>query len=170
MPRGSLIVTVRNASLLRSVPPARRIEQWVRSAVGARRCGEIGVRVVTEEESAALNARYRGRQGPTNVLAFPGDMDLSGLDTETPLGDIVICAAVVEREAIEGNKDRDAHWAHIVVHGALHLIGFDHATPESAAEMESRETRVLTELGFSDPYSERARVLASGQPPLQDSD
>jgi probable rRNA maturation factor len=103
-----------------------------------------------------LNERYRNKPGPTNVLAFPAE-DMPLPDSEPrQLGDIAICAAIVAREAEEQGKTREAHWAHIVIHGCLHLAGFDHEAESDAREMESREAALLAELGVADPYqSER---------------
>lgn len=113
--------------------------------------GEVAIRIVDESESAMLNERYRGQPGPTNVLAFPaGDMP-SGADIR-PLGDIVICAPVVAREAAEQQKPLEAHWAHMVVHGCLHLRGYDHGADTEARQMEERERDLLAGLGIEDPY------------------
>jgi len=155
MRANSLVVAVQYSSSIRGAPSASSFQTWISAAVGGVGRGEIVVRVVDEAESATLNQRYRGRAGATNVLAFPADTDLLALDPEAPLGDLVICAAVVEREAQEQRKSRDAHWAHMAVHGALHLIGFDHETTTEAAEMERREKALLADLGFSDPYTPR---------------
>ena len=110
--------------------------------------------IVDEEESAALNSRYRGKRGPTNVLSFGTEPPAAAIDGELlPLGDLVICAAVVQREAREQGKPARAHWAHMVVHGVLHLKGFDHEKARDAEVMEAREREVLAALGFPDPYS-----------------
>nr|VFJ97063.1 MAG: rRNA maturation RNase YbeY [Candidatus Kentron sp. H]VFJ97662.1 MAG: rRNA maturation RNase YbeY [Candidatus Kentron sp. H]VFK02924.1 MAG: rRNA maturation RNase YbeY [Candidatus Kentron sp. H] len=111
---------------------------------------ELTVRVVDEEEGLDLNWRYRDREKATNVLSFPCEVpDLFGLNL---LGDIVVCAPVVKREADRQHKNLQAHWAHMVVHGTLHLLGFDHISREQAVQMESLETAVLAHLGFPDPY------------------
>jgi len=150
----ALAVAVQDASGAAQVPSAARLRSWVKLALGAKGRGELTVRVVTAEESAALNSRYRGKKGPTNVLSFPAGRlpDAPGAEL-LPLGDLVICAAVVEREAREQGKALEAHWAHMVIHGALHLQGYDHETRAEAAEMEARERLLLAELGFPDPYS-----------------
>jgi probable rRNA maturation factor len=119
-----------------------------------RRKGELTLRIVGAAESRALNRRYRKKDKPTNVLSFPSekmgtDLDLSPFF----LGDIVICAAVVNREAREQGKRREAHWAHMVVHGVLHLLGFDHIRPADAKVMERRERAILSRLSFPDPYA-----------------
>ena len=126
------------------------IRTWVRAAldVDGARGGQITVRFVDTEEGQTLNRDYRGKDYATNVLSFP-------YDTE-PLvcGDLVICASVVEREAAEQGKPLDAHYAHLVVHGVLHLLGYDHETGEQdASRMEQQECLVLNELGFENPYA-----------------
>lgn len=134
------------------VPPEDRLRAWVSAAVGEALRGELTLRLVGETESAELNARYRGRQGPTNVLAFAADTELPSRGEPAPAGDLVVCAPVVAREADQQGKPRDAHWAHIVMHGALHLLGYDHATPAQAERMEARERELLDDFGFPDPY------------------
>ena len=111
---------------------------------------ELTIRIVDEAESQHLNREYRGIDKPTNVLSFP---------FETPpeiklnlLGDLIICRQVVEKESIEQNKILFAHWAHMVVHGSLHLLGYDHITNKEAEEMESLETQLMQNMGFNDPY------------------
>jgi probable rRNA maturation factor len=110
--------------------------------------GQLGVRVVGSAESRRLNARYRGKDKPTNVLSFSPAYAGVG----RPLGDLVICAQVVRSEAREQGKRLQAHWAHLVVHGALHLIGYDHEREAQAKRMERREVAVLRRLGFANPY------------------
>jgi len=134
--------------------PARAdIRKWASAALGRRAAnGEIAVRVVARPESRRLNARYRGKDKPTNVLSFPvptGDLP-PGLPR--PLGDLVICAAVVRAEALAQGKALKAHWAHLVVHGALHLVGYDHMQPGEAQRMERREIAVLKGFGIANPY------------------
>jgi probable rRNA maturation factor len=109
---------------------------------------EIGVSVVGAAESRRLNARYRGKDKPTNVLSFP----VPQLPVKGPLGDLVICPQVLRAEAREQKKTLRAHWAHLVVHGALHLIGYDHEIDADASRMERREISVLRRLGFANPY------------------
>jgi probable rRNA maturation factor len=107
--------------------------------------------VVGRGESRRLNARYRGRDKPTNVLSFPAPELPAGSD-QLPLGDLVICPDVLRAEAREQHKSLRAHWAHLVVHGSLHLIGYDHLHPAEASRMERREISVLRRLGFPNPY------------------
>jgi len=221
-------VSVQNATGGARFPPEDRLRAWVLAAIagppdggGASPpgSGEVLIRIVGTQESAQLNARYRGKRGPTNVLAFLSDLpetpsgqsansiaegaiadgaaggadanpgpaeptvaapasgdapprvltlpqrDAPASDTAPaggpaisdalPLGDLVICAPVVSRGAREQRKSFEAHWAHIVVHGVLHLLGFDHETEEQAQTMEDRERKILASLGFRDPYGSR---------------
>ena len=133
------------------LPTAQQIEQWATAAVQPQSDEvEMTVRIVDEAESHALNLNYRGKDRPTNVLSFPFECPD---EVELPLlGDLVICRQVVEREAQEQDKPLMAHWAHMVVHGSLHLLGYDHIEDDEAEEMESLETQIMTELGFADPY------------------
>ena len=217
-------IAVQDATGGARFPSEDRLRAWVLAAVTGPpdggealppASGEVLIRIVGTNESAQLNARYRGRRGPTNVLAFlsdlaetpgaqsanavadagasaagapdagnaaPGDANVVALvappqaEAEAPatsapstltlpvnaakgdalpLGDLVICAPVVSREAREQRKPFDAHWAHIVVHGVLHLLGYDHETEEQAQAMEDRERKILAGLGFRDPYALR---------------
>ena len=132
------------------VPTEDELRQWARSALGQRQ-GEVTIRVTDEEEMRALNDRWRNVNRPTNVLSFPlGDKSdgLPGL-----LGDVVVCAPVIRQEAAAQDKSARAHWAHIVIHGVLHLLGYDHIEAEQAAVMEAEERARLNSLGFPDPYS-----------------
>jgi len=225
-------IAVQDASGGARFPAEDRLRAWVLAAVSgpaegepaSPAAGEVLIRIVGTQESAQLNARYRGKRGPTNVLAFLSDLpetpseqsantvadaaanaappasnegnpaseqrppdpspgqspapaaepgqgaprvlslpprdapasDVAAAGSDTlPLGDLVICAPVVSREAREQRKSFDAHWAHIVVHGVLHLLGFDHETEEQAQTMENRERKILAGLGFRDPYASR---------------
>lgn len=133
------------------LPTVEQIEQWATAAVQPQSDEvEMTVRIVDEAESHELNLNYRGKDRPTNVLSFPFECPD---EVELPLlGDLVICRQVVEREAQEQEKPLMAHWAHMVVHGSLHLLGYDHIEDDEAEEMESLETQIMTELGFADPY------------------
>lgn len=133
------------------MPRTPSITQWARAALNGSGAGRatVTVRLVDEAESATLNKRYRAKKGPTNVLSFSYDTlaGAAGLN-----GDLVICAPLVAREAIQQNKPVRAHWAHLVVHGILHLRGYDHVQEKDAQTMEALEAHVLKRLGFSDPY------------------
>lgn len=111
---------------------------------------EIAIRIVDEDESRMLNSRYRAKDKPTNVLSFQASMP-DGVELPL-LGDILICAPIVAREASEQGIDPEAHWAHMVVHGTLHLLGYDHQDDVQADAMECREVEILCELGYSNPY------------------
>lgn len=153
MSRPRLRVAVQRAVDCAWLPDAAAIRRWAAAAAGPEHGGELTVRIVDEPESAMLNESYRRKAGPTNVLAFPADvppyLDAAEL---APLGDLVICAPVVEREAAEQGKALTAHFAHLVVHGTLHLIGHDHDEEAAATVMEDRERAVLAGFGFADPY------------------
>jgi probable rRNA maturation factor len=136
------------------VPSSKEMARWVKAAlVECQRSApvQMTIRVVDEEEIRSLNRQYRHKNAPTNVLSFPFE-DPPGVHTNI-LGDIVICAAVVEREARELAIPPLAHWAHMVVHGVLHLCGYDHVEEGEAELMESTESRVLAGFGFFDPYA-----------------
>jgi len=126
---------------------------------GRGRNGNHPLRVVDETESAELNSGYRGKDYPTNVLSFPFEVP-EGMELDL-LGDLVICADVVKREAEEQGKTLQAHWAQMVIHGMLHLQGYDHQNDQEAEIMESLEVRLLGELGLSGPVSIRTRTQAS---------
>lgn len=137
-------------------PPERSaIESWLaavfdRLPVSDERTREVSVRVVDREESRALNFRYRGKDSATNVLSFPSD-----LPADLPfahLGDIVACLPVIHEEADQQGKSPEAHWAHMFVHAALHLLGYDHIEEREAEQMEALETEILRDLGYPDPY------------------
>ncbi|RZN55114.1 rRNA maturation RNase YbeY [Avibacterium paragallinarum] len=134
-----------------NLPSEQQFQQWATAAVQAENLEpEITIRIVDEVESQQLNATYRGKDYPTNVLSFPFECPE---EVELPLlGDLVICRQVVEREAAEQGKPLMAHWVHMVVHGCLHLLGYDHIEDGEAEEMESLETEIMQELGFADPY------------------
>jgi probable rRNA maturation factor len=136
------------------LPADQELRYWAESTLTAAGCtaDEMTIRITDEQESAQLNARYRHKQGATNVLSFPFE-DPPGVDSGL-LGDIVICAPVVVREAGEQGKTIESHWAHMVVHGVLHLCGYDHVAEQEAREMEALETRILANLGFPAPYAE----------------
>jgi len=144
-------VELQNASSATFLPAPDQLRHWVEAAV-KRDQAEIVIRVVDSEESAELNEHYRHKPGATNVLSFPFEPP-PGVVTDI-LGDLVICAPVVEREAAEQGKPLLAHWAHLVVHGVLHLQGFDHIEENEALTMESEEIAILNGLGFSNPYEE----------------
>ena len=142
-------VDIENASAARNLPGDEQFQRWAEAAALDENA-EVFIRVVDEAESAELNQTYRGKSGPTNVLSFPFEVP-EGVPNDL-LGDLVICAAVVEREAGEQGKPPEAHWAHMVVHGMLHLQGYDHIEEAEAEAMEAEEIAILAKLGFSNPY------------------
>ncbi|EPX9362657.1 rRNA maturation RNase YbeY [Aeromonas veronii] len=133
------------------LPTEAQLQGWLDGTIlGFQQEAEVTVRIVDEAESNELNLTYRGKDKPTNVLSFPFEAP-PGLELPL-LGDLVICRQVVEREAQEQGKPLMAHWAHMVVHGSLHLLGYDHIEDEEAEEMEALERDIMQELGFADPY------------------
>ena len=156
----TLTVDVQVASSAEGIPPVEDIRTWVSGALAA--CGqefvpgtECSVRVVDIEEIRTLNRDYREQDKATNVLSFPAG-EVTGLPAGEVaiLGDIVVCAAVVAAEAAEQGKSLADHWAHMLVHGTLHLVGYDHGDAAQAAEMEGLEKRILEHYGIGDPYGE----------------
>ena len=133
------------------LPEETDFVRWIERALqGKKEAAEVVVRLVDEAESAELNQTYRDKTGPTNVLSFPFE---APAEVEINLlGDLVICAPVIEREAKEQSKAVEAHWAHMAVHGSLHLLGYDHQTDEQAETMESLEIDILTAMGYATPY------------------
>lgn len=170
-----LAVTVQMASSRRGVPHARNLNRWAQAACAAAPLARnkkelprsdkelaLTIRVVGAAESRRLNHTWRNKDKPTNVLSFPAAPLSPSATGEPPrfpvkdfseLGDLAICAPVVAREAREQGKTLQAHWAHMVVHGVLHLLGFDHETDRDAEVMEARETKILAQFGFHDPYA-----------------
>lgn len=134
-----------------NTPTAAEIRTWVKSTLkDFRKNYELTVRIVDKQEATDLNKRWRNVSGPTNVLSFPYG-ETTGPAREL-LGDIVICAPIVEEEAARQKKKPEAHWAHMVVHGTLHLLGFDHVEDQDAEKMEAMEISILGKLGYSNPY------------------
>ena len=137
-----------------AIPTAAQLKKWVLTSLNeiafAEPLAELTVRAVTLEESAELNREYRGKNGPTNVLSFP-DQAIPGFESNY-IGDLIICAELVAIEAEEQKISLEDHWAHLVVHGTLHLMGYDHMNDEEADIMEGLEIRILAKLGIADPY------------------
>jgi probable rRNA maturation factor len=133
------------------VPSSRQVAEWAAAALAPmRRTLVLSVRVVGQARSRSLNAYYRHKDKPTNVLSFEGAGGAP--DGRYFLGELVICAPVVAREALAQGKSLESHWAHMTVHGVLHLLGFDHERRREAVKMAAREIQILDRLGFSDPY------------------
>ena len=152
-----LSVDIQVASASRDVPGDEQIRSWVAAVLAQLDFSdtvEVSVRIVDEIESRALNKDYRQKDTPTNVLSFPSGIgDYAPDDEPRPLGDIVVCAPVVAAEAVMRGKPEADHWAHLVVHGTLHLLGFDHESDAEAMEMEAIEREILASQGIADPYA-----------------
>jgi probable rRNA maturation factor len=157
----TIIVDLQVATALKSLPAKERFQEWVElvlqgndknSGKDSDRETELSIRLVDENESQTLNHDYRGKDYPTNVLSFPMDIP-EGIPVNL-LGDLVICAPVVIKEAQEQNKTEEAHWAHLVIHGTLHLLGYDHIDDAQAEQMESLEIQLIQSLGYPNPYLE----------------
>ena len=141
------------ATAATDLPSEQQLRDWCALALRQRSAdSELTIRIVDEAEGRELNHEWRGKDYATSVLSFPAEVPDGLLDIPL-LGDLVICAGVVEREAAEQGKGREAHWAHLVIHGCLHLLGYDHIEDEEAEEMEALETQLLAELGHPDPYA-----------------
>jgi probable rRNA maturation factor len=150
-------VDVQVASEAAGIPASKDICDWVERTVSAVEPAsdvEISVRIVDEREMRDLNRNYRNKDQPTNVLAFPsGDTDFTPPGERPLLGDVVVCAGVVAREAQEQGKQAEHHWSHMLVHGTLHLLGYDHVSDEDAEAMEALERAILAGFGIADPYA-----------------
>jgi probable rRNA maturation factor len=136
------------------IPSRYFLQRWTNKAL-AKQVGvnEVNIRLVSKKESAKLNGTYRHKKGPTNILSFPFEPPP---EISSPfLGDLVICAALVNQEAKQQAKTRLAHWAHLVIHGCLHLIGYDHIHVKDAIKMETVEIQLLEDLGYENPYIRR---------------
>lgn len=151
-------ISVQYAVPRRGLPSAVAFHRWAAAGLGSE-SGEVTLRIVDAEEGRALNRRYRGKDYATNVLSFPVPELPDG--TRPIRGDLVLCAPVIVREAVEQGKAMNAHWAHMVIHGCLHLCGHDHEDREEAEEMEALERRLLAGLGYPDPYLEASEVQHS---------
>lgn len=155
-------VQVQYVSGASPVPDRNTIADWICHAFSIARPDndstfEMAVRIVDQDESRALNYQFRHADKATNVLAFPcGDVEYAALrDEAIPLGDLVICGPIVLSEALEQQKTADSHWFHLLVHGTLHLLGYDHEQEQDAAEMEALEARILVARGVPDPYRDQ---------------
>lgn len=147
----SIILDLQLASSASDLPDATQFQRWLQAAIlPFQDEAEVTIRIVDEQESQQLNLQYRGKDKATNVLSFPFQCP-PGIELPL-LGDLVICAGVVRAEAAEQNKPLAAHWAHMVVHGCLHLLGFDHINDADAEQMEAEEIQILQQLGISNPY------------------
>ncbi len=148
-----LHIDVQRVSAVSQQPDDNSLQHWVQTALELESLSgqiELCVRIVDEAEISTLNQQYRQRSAPTNVLSFSAE-NIPQIPVHM-LGDLVICATVVNQESQQQNKTIDAHWAHMVIHGVLHLCGYDHINDIDAQQMESRELAILNKLGFSNPY------------------
>jgi probable rRNA maturation factor len=145
-------------------PKNTDLKYWAMAALtNNMKSAELTIRIVGIEEMTGLNERYRHKQGPTNVLSFPFDMPREWDKNMPLLGDIIICAKIVNQEAKQQKKTRIAHWAHMVVHGVLHLLGYDHEIEKDAVKMELHEVTILKSLGFPNPYHIAEKGLHNGR-------
>jgi probable rRNA maturation factor len=147
-------IDIESNSQSKLIPSLTDLERWISAALQSQALedAEVSVYIVDEDEGQELNAQYRGKDYPTNVLSFPADI---AEEVGVPLlGDLVVCAPVVEREAQEQGKTLQAHWAHMLVHGTLHLLDFDHIEDDEAEAMEVLETQIVTGLGYPAPYQD----------------
>lgn len=144
--------TEQDIAISNAIPPINLVQTWANAVLKSEATGEqeITVRFTDEQESQALNSEYRGKDKPTNVLSFPFEAP-PGMSMNL-LGDLVICAPVILQEAQEQNKNPTHHYAHMIVHGILHLLGYDHINNQDAEIMEAKEIRILATLGIDDPY------------------
>jgi probable rRNA maturation factor len=134
-----------------NIPSKESFASWTKAALREERDqAEVVIRLVDESEIQELNREYRNKDKPTNVLSFASN--LPAVVDSSLLGDLVICSSVVQHEAMEQGKSEEMHWAHMVVHGVLHLLGYDHQDDSNARTMEQLEREVMASIGFQDPY------------------
>jgi len=149
-----VILNLQIASKVKTIPKLTKFKLWVamtlKEVVFVEEKYEITIRIVTPKESQKLNSTYRGKNYPTNVLSFSYKSEIK--IEPLPLGDIVICADVMKKEAKQQAKSLESHWAHLVIHGTLHLLGYDHNTLKNTKIMEDLEIKILNKLGFASPY------------------
>lgn len=151
-PAKSIQLDLQIATNLSSLPKRSQFKQWVTAALlELDKSGSVLIRLVDVEESASLNQQYRHKVGPTNILSFPADLP-AGIKTPW-LGDLVICVPLVIEEARAAGRPVTSHWAHLVIHGVLHLLGYDHIEEKDAVVMETLETKILADLSIANPYT-----------------
>lgn len=144
-------INVQVESQNQKIPNKTQLKKWCSIVFKKNQQYALCLRIVDKTESQNLNSKWRKKDYPTNVLSFPLDIP-QGLFETNFLGDVIICAPIIEQEAFEQKKDIQAHWAHIIIHGCLHLLGYDHISDEDAQVMEELEVNLLKKLGFSNPY------------------
>lgn len=146
-------IIIQRAIAGKAFPSTIQLKKWAAAALKNKMTdAELTIRIVSEKEITALNAQYRHKNKPTNVLSFPFDMPPEVTDEIPLIGDIILCRDVIQREAADQEKSETAHWAHMVVHGTLHLLGYDHENPHDAEIMEAEEISILKSLKFDNPY------------------
>lgn len=146
-------IVIQRATKVTLIPSSIKLKQWAKAALKNKiKSAELTIRIVDKDEMIELNSLYRNKAYPTNVLSFPFDNPEELEDEMQILGDIAICAEVVKEEAKQQKKKEEAHWAHLVIHGTLHLLGYDHEKETDASKMEAEEIKILHSLGFSNPY------------------
>ncbi|EKD54386.1 MAG: hypothetical protein ACD_60C00089G0005 [uncultured bacterium] len=146
-------ITIQRVTLSASLPSTSRLKRFATAVLKTKiKSAELNIRIVDKNEMTQLNSMYRQKHKPTNVLSFPFDMPKECESQMPLLGDIVICAEVIAEEALAQKKTLEAHWAHMIVHGTLHLLGYDHEKKKEADLMEAEEIKILHTLGFHDPY------------------
>lgn len=138
-------ITIQRLSKNTHIPSSALIKKWIKQSLIDRTTADITIRIINSSESARLNQTYRQKIGPTNILSF-------SYDIKTAHGDMVLCAPLINKQAREQNKSTKAHWAHLIVHGCLHLLGYDHQTKKEAKEMETLEIKILEKLNVENPY------------------
>jgi probable rRNA maturation factor len=146
-------IAVQRTVTEKSIPSPAKFKRWAKQALQKKMpSAELTIRIVGTEEMRQLNYEYRKKNKPTNVLSFPMDIPAEFNEEIPMLGDIVICADVIKKEAVAQKKSEESHWAHMVVHGTLHLLGYDHEKNDEAEVMEAEEILIMDSLGFANPY------------------
>ncbi len=139
------------------IPPENLFQYWIDAVLtNKNEDSEIVIRIIDEEEMIIFNQQYRDKKASTNILSFPYEAP-TGFNSIL-LGDLLICAPVIEKEAVQQNKSLNNHWAHIVIHGVLHLLGYDHIEDEEAEEMEAKEIEILKKIKIKNPYQEKIKL------------
>lgn len=147
-------ITIQLATEDTTIPNHLLLKEWAQYVLESQGLSTavVNFRIVDETEMTQLNAAYRHKQGPTNVLSFPFAVEENVVLEQQILGDVVICPAVVSQEAVTQGKSYEAHWAHMIIHGLFHLLGYDHIEEEEAKNMETLEIAIMQQLGFANPY------------------
>ena len=148
------VIDIQIASQSKKIPAQEQFQYWVDAILtNSTENSEIVIRIVDEPEMIQFNEQYRNKKGSTNILSFPFDMPV-GIKSDL-LGDLLVCAPIVEKEALLQNKALEHHWSHMIIHGVLHLLGYDHIDNDEAEEMEALEINILQTVNIENPYQER---------------